>query len=759
MVIMAGATAGNNQDTLLNGFIKTYESDQQFGDAVGGYKIGSGMSETPSFTQSSGGRMTLNAIVVRKVGGAALYTLTTTALNGSITYDPLSSVFVEGAVVTVEAIPDSGFEFLEWIGDLSGSTNPTTITMDSDKSIEARFKVEGTETVPWVEDFSFADGTTADTMGTTSWTAMRSTGTFEVRDSALVVNDAGSEGIFTTGIINIPGGSAVDVSMDIRFSEGLDDPQDYVKLYKILDGGDTLLVGEKYGGTMGDTTIISQKYIVGSTLQLMIKTYLSHISEFYYIDNLSVTKSVGPIPNYGIAVYAPNGTVTFDPPGPSYAPHTKVTLTAVPDPGYEFVEWLGAITGTTNPVTIYVDGNKGVAVTFAPVKLPHGLIAEFWNNVDYIGKPVFTKVDSVLEFDYGAGSVDTLVNDDHVGMQWQGKLVPDFSETYTLKLFHNDGCRLWIDGELLIDLWGPGQLTETTTIDLVADQQYDLIVRIFEDINTTRGSLSWSSASVAEEIIPNANLLAVEVGPDSLSNLFVNGNFSQGAANWTPQVIAPAAATFSYDNDELNVDIQAVSAEEWHVNILQSGITLEPGKTYALSFYARAAAEKVITAKAQMDGDPWASVLDEKVTISTIMEPYTVIWDQTEILRTYKLGFFFGIDTTDVWIDNVKLSDVKTVSAIEDEQMLLPQSSELMQNYPNPFNPVTTIRYNIKEAGKVELAIYDVTGRLVERMVNENQAAGSYSVKFYGYKLSTGVYFYRIKSGSFEQIKKMVLIK
>jgi predicted acyl esterase len=83
----------------------------------------------------------------------------------------------------------------------------------------------------------------------------------------------------------------------------------------------------------------------------------------------------------------------------------------------------------------------------------------------------------------------------------------------------------------------------------------------------------------------------------------------------------------------------------------------------------------------------------------------------------------------------------------------------LMQNYPNPFNPATTINFSLAAAGKVELKVYDILGREIMTLVNDFKDAGSHSVFFNAANLSSGVYFYRISSGSFNDVKKMVLVK
>ena len=86
-------------------------------------------------------------------------------------------------------------------------------------------------------------------------------------------------------------------------------------------------------------------------------------------------------------------------------------------------------------------------------------------------------------------------------------------------------------------------------------------------------------------------------------------------------------------------------------------------------------------------------------------------------------------------------------------------SFQLSQNYPNPFNPATNIQFTIQNSGHVNLKVYDVLGREVKNIVNEFKQAGSYIVSFDGSELSSGIYFYRLESGDFVQVKRMILLK
>ena len=88
-----------------------------------------------------------------------------------------------------------------------------------------------------------------------------------------------------------------------------------------------------------------------------------------------------------------------------------------------------------------------------------------------------------------------------------------------------------------------------------------------------------------------------------------------------------------------------------------------------------------------------------------------------------------------------------------------PISYYLLQNYPNPFNPTTTIQFQIANSSLVKLEIFDVLGRKVKELLNEEKPAGSYNVEFNAEGLVSGIYFYRLRAGSFTSTKKMILLR
>jgi hypothetical protein len=89
----------------------------------------------------------------------------------------------------------------------------------------------------------------------------------------------------------------------------------------------------------------------------------------------------------------------------------------------------------------------------------------------------------------------------------------------------------------------------------------------------------------------------------------------------------------------------------------------------------------------------------------------------------------------------------------------IPQEYKLTQNYPNPFNPTTNINFSIPKEGNVKLSVFDVTGKEAVLLVNEALGAGEYKVDFNASGLTSGVYFYRLETAGFTDVKKMILVK
>ncbi len=100
-----------------------------------------------------------------------------------------------------------------------------------------------------------------------------------------------------------------------------------------------------------------------------------------------------------------------------------------------------------------------------------------------------------------------------------------------------------------------------------------------------------------------------------------------------------------------------------------------------------------------------------------------------------------------------------TKSGIIQTSNFLSDRFSLFQNYPNPFNPTTKIKFDIVKSGLVKFTVYDILGNEVSTLINENFSAGSYETEFDGSGLTSGVYFYKIETGNYSDVKRMMLIK
>jgi hypothetical protein len=149
----------------------------------------------------------------------------------------------------------------------------------------------------------------------------------------------------------------------------------------------------------------------------------------------------------------------------------------------------------------------------------------------------------------------------------------------------------------------------------------------------------------------------------------------------------------------------------------------------------------------------YSNVVTDSSLGKTILKVGNYIGSLTGIVY-YSFGQYKFVPRTDADFVNVTLTGVD-----EQQASLIPDTYVLNQNYPNPFNPSTTIRYALPNAGQTTLKVYNLLGQEMATLVNGVMTAGVHSVNFNASSLSSGVYFFRIESGSFRAVKKMMLVK
>jgi len=164
-------------------------------------------------------------------------------------------------------------------------------------------------------------------------------------------------------------------------------------------------------------------------------------------------------------------------------------------------------------------GHTASADSAPPADAVPGLRADYFDNPDLLLPITFTRTDPTIDFDYaGGGPPDTTLPVDYFSVRWSGQVRADHSETYTFTTRSDDGVRLWIDGQLLIDNWTlHGPTEDSATIDLPAGEWVDLRLEYFEYNVGATIQLSWSSPSTLAEIVPQDHLRRLDTSGSTLS--------------------------------------------------------------------------------------------------------------------------------------------------------------------------------------------------------------------------------------------------
>jgi mono/diheme cytochrome c family protein len=151
--------------------------------------------------------------------------------------------------------------------------------------------------------------------------------------------------------------------------------------------------------------------------------------------------------------------------------------------------------------------------SLTPARRVAGLRGEYFDNMDLTG-PVLIRTDATLDFNWGEGSPDPEMAIDTFSVRWTGEVEPRFSETYTFFTTSDDGVRLWINGQLIIDNWtNHGPTEDRGTVQLSAGQKHSVRMEFFENGGGALARLEWSSPRQQRERIPSNRLSSPALEP------------------------------------------------------------------------------------------------------------------------------------------------------------------------------------------------------------------------------------------------------
>ncbi|WP_040549795.1 PA14 domain-containing protein [Pedosphaera parvula] len=193
-----------------------------------------------------------------------------------------------------------------------------------------------------------------------------------------------------------------------------------------------------------------------------------------------------------------------------------------------------------------------------------GLNGDYYSNQlkTFASSPDLNRIDPTIDFDFGSGSPDPLITVDNFTIRWTGQVQPLYSQTYTFYTRTDDGARLWVNGQKIVDRWIDQGPTEASgTISLVANQKYDIIMEYYEHAVGAVAQLSWSSLGQVKQIIPQTQLYPGVSAPNPKLTAAGVSNGTNLILNWTgsytlqssPNVEGPyvdvTGSTSPYTND------------------------------------------------------------------------------------------------------------------------------------------------------------------------------------------------------------------
>ncbi len=452
----------------------------------------------------------------------------------------------------------------------------------------------------------------------------------------------------------------------------------------------------------------------------------------------------------------------------------------------------------------FVDDLAGATTTpatFQVVVAPggNGLLGEYYDDLNFTGT-LLRRVDATVSFDWDVGSPDPSMGVNDFSVRWTGFVDPASTGTYTFYTITDDGVRLWVNDQLIIDFWIPQPATERSgTIALTAGTLASIRMEMFEQAGEAVAQLSWSSASQPKQVIPSnrlvASVCAQGIGDVDATGLldasdvacafdiFLSGQTVPSGCNSPSTTCELASADVDCNGSVTPADARAIEiryagslspapcfapqepapAPPYQLGLVQ--YVVDDGGTPRLrvlvvvedaadldAFGARLSfpAAQLVFNRVEPGylTNGWHTIDGRLLSSGQMMlggfDPMVTAPPGTaDVCRVYfdfvgSPGTVGGLVLSD-FVDDFTGATMGSVTGVE-----LPVSPHrLHPNYPNPFNPSTQVRYDVGgrdgEHVRVRIAIYDVRGALVRSLFDADRVPGSYLATWDG-RADTGVH-------------------
>jgi hypothetical protein len=270
--------------------------------------------------------------------------------------------------------------------------------------------------------------------------------------------------------------------------------------------------------------------------------------------------------------------------------------------------------------------------------------------------------------------------------------------------------------ENIIQGWNGTSLQNYEKLDYTYDSNGKMSTEVLQTWDNT--GMAWVNSNMDTYTYDSSGRQINDLNQTWFNNAWVN--------------FAQYVDVFDANGNETEYDEQSWNGSGW-TNTYVYTATYNSDNTYATEL------EQYYTGGVLSDEYGYSYTYDSNGNVATETDQ---VWNGSVLVNSYRYTYSYNLVTTGI------AGNKNT-----------PTKFELSQNYPNPFNPTTTINFSVPASSFVTIKVYDILGREIASLVNEQKAAGSYDVQFNGNNLSSGVYLYRMQAGSFVQTRKLMLMK
>jgi hypothetical protein len=244
-------------------------------------------------------------------------------------------------------------------------------------------------------------------------------------------------------------------------------------------------------------------------------------------------------------------------------------------------------------------------------------------------------------------------------------------------------------------------------------------------------------------------------------NLLKNPDFFDGEEAWTLTNLSTAIAEGAVVEGEYALSISNGGASGWDIHLGQSGLPVENGFEYMVSFDAYADAPRQISPFVGKNSEPWTVYSDEPaISLTTTRQTYSFTFPMNEPTDLQsRLGFDIGGNVANVYFDNIRLWKGEALNTTSNFSGTSVQSLASLRNYPNPVHTETSFYYTLQKPAQVSIRIFNLNGQEVETIESGFRQKGEHIIKWAPGELSAGIYLYQICVGEKSETRKLILLQ